>query len=232
MDAAAARDAALAREPNIVDRVCELKYTQTDVDGRNNSISWKAVCYNDGTVHLQLREVLLQCLDRSKCLNALDVGKFIKAEGFYRDLLAYLQLDGDVFFPSRTMARESQGRFLVLPKTRQEHHMRSDGVIGLLVRYSRCRRLHGDRRLAEASLVAGLSALEIRGEDVTTLFNTCIEVAGPECVAGVGANGLCAHMNNSSILKTWADTETPALWIVQRRLATSWHVGFVCVGSE
>ena len=105
MDAADARDAAVAREPSVVNRVCELRYTQADVDGRSNSISWKAVCYNDGTVLLQLREVLLQCLDRAECRTPLYVGKFIKAEGFYRDLFAYLQLDGDVFFPSRTMVR-------------------------------------------------------------------------------------------------------------------------------
>ncbi len=112
MDAADARDAVVAREPSVVDRVCELKYTQTDVDGRSNSISWKAVCYNDGAVLRELREVLLQCLDRAECRTPLDVGKFIKAEGFYRDLFAYVQLDGDVFFPSRPMARESRGRFL------------------------------------------------------------------------------------------------------------------------
>ena len=221
MDAVDARDAAFARELNVVDRVCDLKYTQTDADGRSNCISWKAVCYNDGAVLFQLREILLQCLDRSECRTALDVGMFM---GFYRDLFAYLQLDGDVFLPSRTMVRESGDRLPLLPKTRQERQMRSDGIVGLVVRCSRRRHLSGDRRLAQASLVAGLSVLEVRGDDVTTLFNTCIEEAGPACVAGLGPNGLYSHLNNSSLLQTWVDTETPASWIMQRRLATSWQV--------
>ena len=194
-------------------------------DGEVHRIEWKATAYADGSVYAQLREILLQVLDRTRCKHALDVGDFAKGELFFRQIFDNAGLIGDAFIPSvrMTISRDAP----LHPKTRQEHQLRADGVFATLAHYSLRRHMRSERARAEASAIAALESTELTNEMALKIFNAAVQAAAPRCVAGQSSDGICAHLWGHGLVKDKDDNESPAKWLVGRMKAAC-EISSVC----